>query len=122
MLEDQADDLDRQVADLLAHAIDGRIKMYVTARLLRYRRSHPELFKLGSYHPLKPVGARAEAVCAFERRHEQRVLIVAACIRPASVSGGGEVTPVGAEMLGEDLSAAARRARGYETEGGFHRP
>ena len=49
MLEDRADDLDRQVADLLAHAIDGRIKMYVTARLLRHRRSHPELFKLGSY-------------------------------------------------------------------------
>ena len=82
MLEDRAEDLDRQVADLLTHAIDGRIKLYVTARLLRRRRSHPELFKLGSYHSLTPVGARAEAVCVFERRYEQRVLIVAACFDP----------------------------------------
>ena len=70
MLEDRAEDLDRQVADLLTHAIDGRIKLYVTARLLRHRRSHPELFKLGGYHSLTPVGARAEAVCVFERRYE----------------------------------------------------
>ena len=46
---------------------------------------------------------RAEAVCAFERRYEQRVLIVAACIRPASVSGGGAVPPVGAEAWEKTL-------------------
>ena len=84
-----------RLRSLFAHAVDGRIKMYVTARLLHYRRSHAELFKQGSYHSLAPVGAKADAVCVFERRFEQRVLIVAACIRPASVSDGGKVAPIG---------------------------
>ena len=114
MLEATDDGLDRQVADLFAHAVDGRIKMYVTARLLRYRRSHPELFKQGSYQKLVPLGAKADAVCAFERRFEQKALIVATCIRPASVSEGGKVAPIGAEAWANtvlplpDLPANAR--------------
>ena len=96
MLDDRADDrLDRQVAELFAHAVDGRIKMYVTARLLRFRRSNPDLFKQGSYRSLQAIGAKADAVCAFERRLGERVLIVAVCIRPASVSRGGEIDPLG---------------------------
>ena len=118
MLEAPDDGLDRQVADLFAHAVDGRIKMYVTARLLHYRRSHPELFKHGSYNPLTPDGAKADAVCAFERRFEQRVLIVAACIRPASVSRGGEIDPTGAQAWAQDRAASDRTASGYEFQGG----
>src|SRR5262249_23046640 len=64
MLDGTGEGLDRQVADLLAHAVDGRIKMYVTARLLHYRRAHPEVFKRGTYESLAPAGAKTEAVCA----------------------------------------------------------
>ena len=67
LLDQPTENLDRQVADLLAHAIDGRIKMYVTSRLLHHRRSNPELFKSGSYRVLKPVGSQAEYLCAFQR-------------------------------------------------------
>jgi (1->4)-alpha-D-glucan 1-alpha-D-glucosylmutase len=95
-LECPDDCLDKHAADLLAHAIDGRIKMYVTARLLRYRQSHDAIFKQGSYQSLAPLGAKADAVCAFTRRIEGKVLIVAVCIRPASVSHGGEFAPTGA--------------------------
>jgi (1->4)-alpha-D-glucan 1-alpha-D-glucosylmutase len=95
MLDGTDDGLDRQVANLFAHAADGRIKMYVTARLLHYRRSHAELFKQGSYGGLAPLGAKADAVCAFERRFEEQVLIVATCIRPASVSERGAIAPTG---------------------------
>jgi (1->4)-alpha-D-glucan 1-alpha-D-glucosylmutase len=114
MLDATHDGLDRTVAELFAHAVDGRIKMYVTARLLHYRRSHAELFKHGSYQGLAPVGAKADAVCAFARRFEQRVLIVAACIRPAGVSDGGRVAPIGAEAWANtvlpvpDLPAGAK--------------
>jgi (1->4)-alpha-D-glucan 1-alpha-D-glucosylmutase len=94
MLECPGTCLDREVADLLAHAIDGRIKMYVTARLLQYRRSHAELFNQGSYESRAPLGAKADSVCAFERRFERNALIVAVCIRPASVSEGGEIAPI----------------------------
>src|SRR5262249_51979195 len=43
----------------------------------------------------------ADAVCAFERRLEERGFIVAACIRPASVSRGGEFDPIGARAWAE---------------------
>ncbi len=95
LLDQPTENLDRQVADLLAQAIDGRIKLYVTSRLLRHRQSNPELFKFGSYVPLKPVGSKAECLCAFQRQHDERALIVATCIRPASVAPGETAPPVG---------------------------
>ena len=96
LLDQPTENLDRQVADLLAHAIDGRIKMYVTSRLLRHRQSNPELFKFGSYRALKPDGPKAESLCAFQRQHDERALIVATCIRPASVAPDETALPVGA--------------------------
>jgi (1->4)-alpha-D-glucan 1-alpha-D-glucosylmutase len=97
MLDDCASDgLDRKVAELFERAVDGRIKMYVTARLLRFRQANPDIFKQGSYRRLEAKGAQADAVCAFERRLGERVLIVAVCVRPASVSRGGEIDPTGA--------------------------
>lgn len=97
LLEDQVDNLDQQVSCLLHHAVDGRIKMYVTAQLLRHRRSHPDLFRRGDYHPIEAAGAHAAAVCAFERRYERTGLIVAVCIRPASVSTPDDAPPVGSD-------------------------
>ena len=70
----EPEDLDRQVAALLVHAIDGRIKMYVTSRLLRHRQSHPELFKLG------------ELPFARGRRHEgERGLCIRTAVSPMLV-------------------------------------
>ena len=96
LLDQPSENLDRQVADLLAHAIDGRIKMYVTSRLLRHRQSNPELFKFGSYRALKPVGPKAEYLCAFQRQHQEHALIVATCIRPVSAAPDETTPPVGA--------------------------
>jgi (1->4)-alpha-D-glucan 1-alpha-D-glucosylmutase len=99
MLDECAGDkLSKQVAVMFTRAIDGRIKMYLTARLLRYRRTNPEIFTKGSYARLAPVGDRADAVCAFERRLGDRVLIVAVCIRSAGVSRDGEIDPIGAAV------------------------
>ncbi|HEY8477905.1 MAG TPA: malto-oligosyltrehalose synthase, partial [Chloroflexota bacterium] len=42
-------DLTRLVRELLEHAHDGRIKLYVTHRLLRYRRDRRDLFSKGEY-------------------------------------------------------------------------
>src|SRR5205823_5608700 len=50
---------------LLKHWMDGRLKMYVTWKLLNFRRSHADLFLHGEYIPLRVSGTRANHVIAF---------------------------------------------------------
>ena len=47
---------------------DPRLKLFVTWRVLQFRRRHAELFQLGDYIPLDVQGPRARHVCAFARR------------------------------------------------------
>lgn len=56
---------------------DGRPKLYVTWRALRFRRDHPQLFSHGEYRPLVVDGPRHEHLCAFAREHAGQQLIVA---------------------------------------------
>ncbi len=46
---------------------DGRIKLYVTRRLLDVRRKHTHTFRDGAYMPLEVHGSHAEHLCAFAR-------------------------------------------------------
>jgi (1->4)-alpha-D-glucan 1-alpha-D-glucosylmutase len=57
---------------------DGRIKLYLTYRLLNFRRENRELFEKGEYLPLEVRGRLAENVCAFARRGQGKSLIIAA--------------------------------------------
>ena len=52
---------------------DGRIKAYVTWRLLHLRREHEETFAHGPYALLETSGTRAEHLVAFERN---RIVVV----------------------------------------------
>jgi (1->4)-alpha-D-glucan 1-alpha-D-glucosylmutase len=54
-------------AELLESWRDGRVKAYVTWRLLHLRRERPETFLDGAYEPLETTGTRAEHVLAFRR-------------------------------------------------------
>lgn len=61
----------------VASRMDGRIKLYLTAKALNFRRENCELFKSGRYLPLAVEGACQENVCAFERSiNDSSVLIV----------------------------------------------
>jgi (1->4)-alpha-D-glucan 1-alpha-D-glucosylmutase len=65
-------------SDLLANWRDGRIKLFLTHKILHYRREHFDLFAKGDYEPVTVTGAFPESVFAFSRRHEnQRLLVVA---------------------------------------------
>lgn len=65
------------LADLLEKWPDGRLKLYVTWKILGFRRAHTELFLRGDYVPVDVSGAHSENVCAFLRRHgDQRALVV----------------------------------------------
>ena len=62
--------------ELLQQWPDGRIKLLLTQRLLRFRREHPLLFQRSSYSPLAVTGALAESCVAFAREHEGKWIAV----------------------------------------------
>jgi (1->4)-alpha-D-glucan 1-alpha-D-glucosylmutase len=66
-------------AELLANLEDGRLKLFVTARALAFRRAHRDLFLGGGYEPLRASGEREELVVSFARQREgERCIAVAA--------------------------------------------
>ncbi len=64
-------------ADLSALWQDGREKLFTTWRLLRLRRTRPELFAAGDHQPLEGSGERSQHLCAFARNHGGVSLVVA---------------------------------------------
>ncbi|MEP7248850.1 MAG: malto-oligosyltrehalose synthase, partial [Spartobacteria bacterium] len=64
--------------ELLGNWSDGRIKLFLTHRLLVFRREHAALFEHGSYSPLGLTGSLADCAIAFARTHEGQTIIVLA--------------------------------------------
>jgi (1->4)-alpha-D-glucan 1-alpha-D-glucosylmutase len=64
------------LADLLASWKDGRVKMALIRRLLRYRAEHPTLFSTGEYVPVAVSGADANRFTAFLRKGGAEQLLV----------------------------------------------
>src|SRR3954453_23245114 len=56
--------------ELLRQWPDGRIKLLLTQRLLRFRREHAMLFQRGNYLPLTVTGEFADCCVAFAREDE----------------------------------------------------
>ena len=65
--EARAHDREALLAELLEQSADGRIKLYVTWRLLQLRRANAATFLDGSYRELPVSGAGAESLVAFAR-------------------------------------------------------
>ncbi len=57
---------------------DGRIKMFLTQRLLQFRREHFELFQRGEYLPLTPSGTFMECCVSFARSLADKWIVVIA--------------------------------------------
>jgi (1->4)-alpha-D-glucan 1-alpha-D-glucosylmutase len=70
-------DLARFARELTDAKEDGRIKLYLIWRALHLRRDHPELFTLGEYLPAHATAERDLNLCAFVRRHNGRLALVA---------------------------------------------
>jgi (1->4)-alpha-D-glucan 1-alpha-D-glucosylmutase len=86
--------------DLLRDYRDGRIKLYLMAATLGFRRDHAELFAQGDYRPLESFGERRAHVCAFARAHGRASIIVAVPRLVAGLAGGEERPPLGAAIWG----------------------
>lgn len=63
-------------AELLQRWPDGRIKLLLTQRLLRFRREHSELFQGGEYLPLAARGEFADNCIAFARERDGKWIVV----------------------------------------------
>lgn len=69
--------LEELAGELVATRKDGRIKLYVTSRMLNFRLANRSLFEKGSYVPLAASGATEDNVCSFARiEGEYRVIVV----------------------------------------------
>ena len=74
------EDLDRRAGSdvpalierLLRGWADGRLKLFVLSRALRFRAVNHVLFERGAYLPLEVDGSRGDQVVAFARRHRRR--------------------------------------------------
>jgi (1->4)-alpha-D-glucan 1-alpha-D-glucosylmutase len=58
------------VDGVMAHPEDDRLKLFVTTRLLAFRREHADTFAFGSYEPLTFEGGRRDHAFGFARRTE----------------------------------------------------
>jgi (1->4)-alpha-D-glucan 1-alpha-D-glucosylmutase len=101
----------RLVGELLARPDDGRIKLWVTTRILRERRERPAPFVGAGYEPIEATGAHARSVFAFLRRGADgsAALVVVARLPLAVSPDGGP--PVGALWRDTRLALPAALAR-----------
>jgi (1->4)-alpha-D-glucan 1-alpha-D-glucosylmutase len=68
----------RRLARRLADGwTDGRVKLYLTWRALRFRRERPDLFQHGAYLPLTAAGSLEEHLIAFARELDDEQVVVA---------------------------------------------
>lgn len=88
-------ELARAVGELLEAWPDGRIKLWVTTRLLRRRQADPQLFLQGSYVPLHVEGPRWPRVVAFARYYERRGIMTIVPRLVANLGAADHGWPVG---------------------------
>jgi (1->4)-alpha-D-glucan 1-alpha-D-glucosylmutase len=85
------------VKDILSHSEDGRIKLFITWKVLDIRKKEPSLFLHGDYIPIKAAGKRGEHIICFARVYEGRWGITLAPRFITSLVGDGEI-PIGEEV------------------------
>jgi (1->4)-alpha-D-glucan 1-alpha-D-glucosylmutase len=80
---------------------DGRCKLFLTWKVLQFRRQHEALFRDGDYVPLRVVGQQAANVCAFARRHEGKLAITIAPRLYLRLLGERPDPPLGESIWGD---------------------
>ena len=103
---------------LMDNLSDGRCKLYLIWKVLRFRREHEELFRRGEYLPLRVSGEHASNLCAFARRHEGELIITVAPRLYLRLLAERERQPLGTEIW---KNTRIELPRGYEVDGGMLR-
>lgn len=98
-------------AELIANAIDGRIKLFVHGETLAFRRRCPDLFTTGEYHPVEATGTQAAHVCSFLRRRGNDAALIVVPRLNWQLSGTRQSAPTGSETWGD---TALRIPKGFQ--------
>ncbi|MDY6783826.1 MAG: malto-oligosyltrehalose synthase [Cyanobacteriota bacterium] len=85
------------IADLLNNGKDGRIKLFLIAKVLEARNQNLELFQEGAYIPLEVTGEEQDRIVAFARHYRQDTAIAIAPRFFTSLIQPGEF-PLGEEV------------------------
>jgi (1->4)-alpha-D-glucan 1-alpha-D-glucosylmutase len=94
--------VDRGLMRSLVEGIrDGRAKLFLTWKVLQFRRDHEALFNEGEYLPLRVSGARSANVCAFARRHAGKLAVTIAPRLYLRLLGDREEPPLGESVWGD---------------------
>ena len=97
-----------EAAALVEAKDDGRIKLLVTSRALRYRRDNPRLFAPGGYTPITVEGKHADNIVAFARgQGTQQAVVVAPCLLTRLARGTDLLIPTGMTWAGSWLPVPA---------------
>jgi (1->4)-alpha-D-glucan 1-alpha-D-glucosylmutase len=84
---------EKAVAEMLLHPEDGRIKLYLTWRVLQARRAHPPAFR-GTYSAIEATGSTAAHVIAFLREGAGQAALAIASRLPRTLTGNTD-PPIG---------------------------
>ncbi len=78
-MEERSDDEKKKfIRELLQKYKDGRIKLYLTAKMLHLRAGSPKLFTIGRYLPIGITGEGKDCFISFAReRHGETAVVVA---------------------------------------------
>lgn len=88
------------IQELLANWKDGKIKLFLTARLLNFRKRHSQLFQQGEYVPIRALGKKSEHVISFSRHRGKDWALVIAPRFMAALTGGKGM-PIGEKAWGK---------------------
>jgi (1->4)-alpha-D-glucan 1-alpha-D-glucosylmutase len=89
--------------EMLQSIDNGLAKLYITWRTLNLRRAQPGLFLQGDYVELKTRGPGARHICAFCRRLDDHVVIVAASRWIARLMPDSQQLPIGQALWNDTL-------------------
>ena len=104
-----------RVRALVDNLGDGRCKLYLTWKVLQFRREHEELFRRGEYLPLRVSGEHASNLCAFARRYEGELVVVIAPRLYLRLLGDRDQPPLGADVW---ENTVVELPRGYDVGSG----
>lgn len=102
LMETEESDLTSHISALLDTWYDGRIKLYLTHKVLSARNRYRDVFSCGDYLPLQTQGTRERHVSAFARRHGESWVI---SVTPRITTGISEagIFPLGIKVWGDDM-------------------
>ena len=89
--------------ELLTSMSDGSAKLYVTYKVLSFRRAHAEIFREGTYRPLNVTGEKAAYLCAYARVHSSGTVIALVPRLFARLFGEESSLPLGEDVWGNTI-------------------